>query len=112
MTDKEKLLKIIEVSPNSFESIVFNYITHNIKDFDAIRLHHLINELNQIMKPMIEHLVRAKDIAWERALYLKTYLKGGMYATKEAEIEALPIHIGHAEKIMKVCSMNVSEDVW
>ena len=112
MTDKDKLLKIIEISPDRFESIVSSYITHNIKDFDTLRMHIFIGELNQLMRPMIEHLERAQDIAWERALYLKTYLNGGMYATKEAEIAALPLQIGHAEKIMEVCGTNIGECDW
>ena len=112
MTDKEKLFKIIEISPDRFESIVWNYITHHIKDFDAMRMYNLIREMSTgILMPLIEHLKYAKDVSWERAMYLKTYLKGGMYTTKEAEIEALPIHVGHAEKIMEVCGTNVSE-VW
>ena len=111
MTDKEKLLKIIEISSDNFESIVLNYIGHNIKDFDAIRLFDLISGINQHLKSLIEHLEYANGIAWERALYLRIYLKGGMYTTKEAEAEALPIHIGHAEKIMEVCGTNIQEDV-
>lgn len=113
MTDKEKLLKIIEISPDRFESIVWNYITHHIKDFSAMRMYNLIREMSiGVLMPLIEHLEYAKDVSWERALYLKTYLSGGMYATKEAEIEARPIHIGHAEKIMEVCNTNISEGDW
>lgn len=113
MTDKEKLLKIIEISPDRFESIVLNYITHHINDFDAIRVHNLINEINNsALLPMIVHLQFAKQVSWERALYLKTYLEGGMYTTKEAEIEARPLQVGHAEKIMEMCGKNIGEDVW
>lgn len=112
MTDKEKLLKIIEISPDRFESIVLNYITHNIKDFDASRIFDLTSDINDILLSLIRYLEYAKDISWERALYLRTYLSGGMYTTKEAEIEALPIHVGHAEKIIKVCGTNIHDDVW
>lgn len=113
MTDKEKLLKIIEISPDRFESIVMSYIQHNIKDFDAIRIYNLINKMNDgVLCSMIAHLQFAKQVSWERAMYLKTYLEGGMYTTKKAEIEALPLQIGHAEKIMEVCSANTLKDVW
>lgn len=112
ITDKEKLLKIVEISPDRFESIVLNYITHNIKDFDASRIFDLTSDINDILLSLIRHLEYAKDVSWERALYLKTYLKGGMYTTKEAEIEALPLQIGHAEKIMEVCNKNISVGDW
>lgn len=112
MTDKEKLFKIIEISPDRFESIVLNYITQNIKDFDASRIFDLTSDINDILLSLIRHLEYAKDISWERALYLKTYLSGGMFTTKEAEIAALPLQIRHAEKIMEVCNTNISEDVW
>lgn len=113
MTDKEKLLKIIEISPDRFESIVLSYIQHHIKDFDAIRMYNLISQMNtDVLCPMIVQLQFAKQVSWERALYLKTYLEGGMYTTKEAELEALPLQIGHAEKIMEVCSANTLKDVW
>lgn len=113
MTDKEKLLKIIEISPDRFESIVLNYIKHHIKDFDAIRMYNLINEMNTgALLPMIVHLVFATQVSWERALYLKTYLEGGMYTTKEAEEAARPLQIGHAEKIMELCNKNISDEVW
>jgi hypothetical protein len=111
MTDKEKLLKIIEISPDSFESIVLSYITHNIKDFDASRLFNLANDISQIMKSLIEYLEYAKDIAWERALYIQSYLRGGMYTTEEAAQAHKHIHISHAEKIMEVCGRNVPEDI-
>ena len=37
-------------------------------------------------------------------MYLKTYLEGGMYTTKEAAIEHITVQIKNAQKIIDVCN--------
>lgn len=106
-TDKEKLLQLLEVIDRkaSFEEIVLNYIEANKKDFHAYRFTELIQEITKhFLVPEIITLENVKAISKERALYLKTYLEGDMYTTKEAAIEHLPVQIKNAQKIIDVCN--------
>lgn len=105
-TDKEKLLRLLEVmdKKSSFEEIVLNYMEANKNDFCAYRYTDLIQEITKyFLVPEIVTLENVKAISKERAIYLKTYLEGDMYTTKEAAIEHLPVQIKNAQRIIDVC---------
>ena len=107
LTDKEKMQKRLEwMGKNaSFEEIIMNYIDANIKDFPAYRITYLIKELLEyFMIPETQNLENIKLISKERALYLKTYLEGNMYTTKEVAIEHIPVQIKNAQTIIDVCN--------
>lgn len=104
MTDKEKLLKVLEYCDGSFEQIMLEYLASNHKDFSAQRLCNLISDLSkgQLCSKIIA-LENIKYISRERATYLKTYLEGNMYATKEDAIAHVPVQIENAKVIIKAC---------
>ena len=107
LSDKEKMQKRLEwMDKNaSFEEIIMNYIDANIKDFPAYRISYLIKELVEyFMIPETQNLENIKLISKERAFYLKTYLEGDMYTTKEAAIKHLPAQIRNAQTIIDVCN--------
>ena len=104
MTDKEKMSRVLEYCDVSFEQIIFEYLASNHKDFSALRIHNLISDLNEdYLYPRISDLENAKCISRERAFYLKTYLEGDMYTTKEAAIAHIPVQIKNAEAIIEAC---------
>ena len=109
MTNKEKMLAVLEDSYD-FEDFVYKYLDAYHKEFSAGRLLTLTNTVNlHYVAPMILNLERAVDISEERALYLKTYLEGKMYTTKEAAIKHIPVQIKNAEAILDACK-NVTEE--
>lgn len=87
MTDKEKLLQILELFDDnvSIEAILTSYLWRYQKDFSVVRMKNIIDELNQNhFYPMIQRLEEIRFIANERASYLKYYLSGNMWTTEEA----------------------------
>ena len=103
MTDKEKLLLLLnDLSKDiSFEDIFFKYLFQNPMTLEELNC--FMNRFNsQIVYPKIAETVRHNRIAKENAQYVYTYLKGDMYKTKEATIEALPLQVKHAEKVVKL----------
>ena len=113
MTDKEKLLKLLNNPncPDSVEDIIANYLYINRKDFPAYRMHELVDMINHdFVYPMMDKLDNTRRVAKERALYLKTYLEGDMYTTKEAAIQHIPVQIKNAEAILEACNINKKDD--
>ena len=104
MTDKEKLLSILEYSSDDFESILFAYMQKYNEDFSATRVLSLMSRIDRdiLMKKVLE-LERAIKISSERARYLETYLKGDMYKSAEEAKDHVDIQIGHAQTIKDVC---------
>ncbi len=104
MTEKDKMLNIIEnYGVDSVEVFLLTYLDVYRKDFYATRLHNLIADLNDCLHDKINGLEIIKSVASERAYYLKTYLDGNMYTTKEAAEKHLPIQIKNAEAIIETC---------
>ena len=104
MTDKEKLQSILNRYDGSFEEFLFFYMNENFKDFSASRIHNLIQTLNEdYLDEKIGQLEHIKYVAAERALYLKTYLEGNMYTTKETAIKHIPVQIENAQAIINAC---------
>lgn len=103
MTDKEKLLLLLNDLPKniSLEDIIFKCLLKEPMTLEELNC--FMNRFNsQIVYPKIAETVRHNRIAKENAQYVCTYLKGEMYTTKEAAIEALPLQIEHAEKVVKM----------
>lgn len=103
-SDKEKLQEILNRTDGSFENIVLSYMIKNQQDFDTERTIEFIEKINKnMLKPLIERDARAVRVAKERAGYLKTYLEGNMYTTKEAEEINKPAQINNAKAILNAC---------
>lgn len=115
MTAKEKMLNIIEnYGVGSFEDFIFTYMDVYYKEFSATRVNDLISHLVNYNSQLIMALDTIKSVASERAYYLKTYLEGKMYTTKEAAVEHLPVQIANAEAIINVCKYlySMEDGVW
>lgn len=113
MTAKEKMLDIIEkYGVNSVEEFLFTYIDVYHKEFSASRINDLVASLSSYNNGLIEALEITKSVASERAYYLKTYLEGKMYTTKEAAIKHLPVQIKNAEAIIEACKNLYSTEDW
>ena len=98
MTDKEKMLNILENCNGSFEQIIYNYLDKYYEDFDTLRLHDFINDLNNNhLYNRLAKLENIKSIASERAFYIKTYLKGNMWKDEETAKRNLQPHIENAQ---------------
>lgn len=113
MTAKEKMLNIIEnYGVSSIEDFLFTYMDVYYKEFSASRINNLITHLVKYNSELIIALDTIKSVASERAYYLKTYLEGKMYTTKEAAIEHLPVQIKNAEEIINTCKNLYSIGDW
>lgn len=101
-SSREKLLKYVESFPgfSSDLDIIKMYLT----TLSASSLSILISELQNMLDYKINELEFVSRVAKEKALYLKTYLKGDMYTTKEAAIKHIPVQIENAQKIIDVCN--------
>lgn len=106
MSDKEKLLKMLEEynKPSSFEDIVQLFVATNYKEFPASRLENMIKFFMEVLSRNISDLERAKATSKERATYLKAYLKGEMYATKESAEKHVGVQIENVQAILDTCS--------
>ena len=105
-TDKDKLLGILENYDDtlSFEQMMLLFLDVHNKEFSAYRIHKIIRELNDILVHKIDLLEACKATAKERATYLKSYLEGAMYTTKEAAEKHVNLQINHAQAIINACS--------
>lgn len=104
MTDKEKLLSILEYSSDDFESILLDYFRMYDDDFSATRVRSLISRIDRdVMMPKVLKLERAIKISSERATYLEKYLKGEMFSDEKEAKKHINLQIGHAQEIKNVC---------
>lgn len=102
MSSKEKLLQYVKQF-SGFSSDL-DIIKMYLSTLPASSLSILISELQNMLDYKVNELEFVSRVAKERALYLKTYLEGGMYTTKEAAIEHLPVQIRNAQTIIDVCN--------
>jgi len=106
MSDKEKLISILEKvdNSNSIEDILYYFIIMNSEDFSAERIYNIINKLNSdFLISKIYELERIKSIAKERSNYLYAYLDGKLYTTKEAAVDHIDIQKENAKAILEAC---------
>lgn len=105
MTDKEKLLKILNNCDGSIEDILFAFLNTYQSDFSAMRIYDLIDDLNKdFLYYSIKKLENIKAVSQERAFYLKTYLNGDMWQTEEDARRNLQPQINNAQAIIDVCN--------
>ena len=100
------LLKVIDNCGDdmAFEDIAKIYLELFDKDFPISRLLCLIDVVQREIRHKTNYLESVCRQSKEFAGYLKTYLEGNMYPTKEAAIEHLPMQIKNAEYIIKWCN--------
>ena len=105
MTDKEKLLQHLENVDGSFEDIIFSYINKYHSDFSATRLNEMITTISSsLLFEKIKKDNHALYVSKLHAGFLKTYLEGKMYTTREAAEENVGTQIKNAELIIQCCS--------
>ena len=102
VSSKEKLLQYVKQF-SGFSSDL-DIIKMYLSTLPASSLSVLISELQNMLDHKVNELEFVSRVAKERALYLKTYLEGDMYTTKEAAIEHIPVQIENAKKIIDVCN--------
>ena len=106
MSDKEKLLKIINECHDdiSFETIAMIFINYYFNEFSASRLMSICKNINNYLSAKINKLEEVKFVAKERAGYLKRYLKGEMYTSKEVAEKYVDIQLENVQAIIDACS--------
>ena len=107
LTDYEKMKKALETLGElaSFEELAIYFMQVNFADFSSIRIQQFMDSVSKnVLHPKLIGLERVRAVSSERALYLKTYLDGDMYTTKEAAIEHIPIQVKNAQAIIDVCN--------
>lgn len=105
MTDKEKLEQILKHHNNSsIEDIFMCYLRCYPEDFTAMRMKDFIDSLNQKhLYPMIENFSEMRDIADEKATYLKSYLEGKMWKDEESAKRNLEPQLRNVQAIIDEC---------
>lgn len=102
IANKEKLLRYVE-SCSDYSSDL-DIIKMYVGALPATSLSYFINDLQNMLDYKVNELEFVSRVARERALYLKTYLEGDMYTTKEAAIKHIPVQIKNAQEIIDVCN--------
>lgn len=107
MTDREKLIKYLEreSTAQTFEELIVNYIKFNPSDFPPSKLVNLITLLSYVLNTKVGICELTLDNTITYANYLKTYLEGNMYTTKEAAEAAVDIQIKNVNKIIEYSEM-------
>ncbi len=107
MTEKEQLLYILNNhSPETLEDFICAYIALFDNQFPVSRINELIKTLNNgFLSSKISKQENAIAVSKEKAGYLKIYLEGKMYTSKEAEEQNKPAQIKNAETIINVCRL-------
>lgn len=88
----------------TFEQMIYSYIENNYNTISMSRLNEIVSKISNVyIQNKILDAENAINVAKERGLYLKTYLKGDMYITEDAAKRNLPAQIKNAEEILKYC---------
>lgn len=105
MTDKEKLLNIIDhMGPiDKFEDIIMYFMNVYCKEFSLSRIYCFIDDLRrEFLDGKIAAADACKNLAYERATYIKSYLEGKMFNTEEEARKHIDAQIGHAQTIIDI----------
>ena len=102
MTDREKLLAFLNGNAklNSIEDILQVYLYSFYGDISVLQLNQMMRDVNDVIGQKVRGLNRAKYIAKERAMYLKSYLSGEMWLTEEAAKANVQPQIDNAQAII------------
>lgn len=105
MTDIQKIKEILKTNqPKRFEDFVCAYVNTYYDDFSADRLFELVERLNSVfLKGKIRQYEKVKDVAYERATYIKSYLDGTMYADEQTAKANVEVQRNNAQAIIDVC---------
>jgi hypothetical protein len=103
MSDKEKILKIVKAVDGNFENIIITYLNTYSSDFTASRLNNLISTFSSILDEKIKSNECAIRNSIDYATYVKMYLEGKVYATKEVAEKHVDIQLGHLHQIIRLC---------
>ena len=107
MTDRDRLLKILNDYPNaSIETALNLFFEDYGHTVSASRVNWMISNLNNCLDYKINKLEHVQYVACERANYIKTYLNGDMWATEEAARANLQPQIDNAQAIIDACKSN------
>ena len=103
ITDKQKLIDWLNLcrDTDSFEDIVYSYMTVYSGDFSVRRINDFQQSINKHISAKIDEVERAARIAHERATYLKCYLEGKMYESEEVARECVGLQIENAKAILE-----------
>lgn len=105
MTDREKLLKLLEAHQmDSMKAILNCYFATYYRDYSAEQMHGFVKDLNILLGYKMRELDEARFVAYERATYLKRYLNGDMWLTEEAAKENIQPQIDNAQAIIDACN--------
>ena len=101
-TEKQALLEILSVCDDdvSIESIIHMFLQKRGNKFSALRLIRLINDLGTVLYEKNLDYERLARVAFERATYLKYYLRGELFADTEAAKAHIDKQIENAEAIL------------
>lgn len=105
MTDIQKIKEILKTNqPKCFEDFVCAYLNIYYDDFSADRLFELVERLNSVfLKGKIRQYEKVKDVAYERATYIKSYLDGTMYADEHTAKDNVEVQRNNAQAIIDIC---------
>lgn len=105
MTDKERLLGILELcDEEDIVTIIIQYLDIYWERLENYKLMELITYINSIVRIKLENFDILKNVAKERAFYLKTYLEGNMWETEENAKKNVQPQIDNAQRIIDVCN--------
>ena len=104
MTEREKIIKIIESTDLelTLEGLIKIYIGENFDEFSISRISRIIDMLNDISIMKAESIEANLSNIVDYASYLKMYLEGKLYTSKEMAEAHVNIQIGHVDKILKM----------
>lgn len=102
MTDKQKLLEWLDLcrDTDSFEDIVYSYMSVYSCDFSIRRINDFNQLINKHLSAKISEMENSIRVAHERATYLKCYLEGNMYDSEETARQCVGIQIENAKAIL------------
>lgn len=108
MTDASKRTKIIDLLNNNeiedIKDLLFTYLDLYPDDFNTVDMLELIDDLGYIyLRAMVIRDSQALFVANERAGYLKRYLEGRMYQSKDVAEKYVGVQIKNTEAIIKAC---------
>lgn len=104
MTDREKLLHLLDVYKMDSISAILNCFLDAYGDDINIRtIHRMAENLNDYIGYRVDKLESARFVANERAGYIKKYLEGKMWKDEETAKKYLQPQIENAQAIIDAC---------
>ena len=105
MTDREKLLRILDVykHTDSVSAILHCFLDLYGEDINIKTISGMSKELNNYLNYRIDRLERLRFVANERAEFIKRYLEGKMWANEELAKQYVQPQIDNAQAIIDAC---------